>query len=129
MINTEQIRAEVQAFITDGVELVRKEVQLAKAEINEKVNQAQTGIVSLVTGALVGFAGLIFLGHAAVAWLTAFTSPAVAALIVALVLLVISMIMISIAKTKLSSEELKPRRTIHAARNIADEFGGKKHAK
>lgn len=128
MISTEHIKREAEAFMTDGIELVRKEVQLAKAEINEKVNQVQSGLFSLIAGALVGFVGLIFLGHAAVAYLATVTSPSIAALIVALVLMVISIIMLAAARSSLSAEELKPRRTIHAAKNIRNEIGGKHHA-
>lgn len=124
MISPEKLKGEAQAFINDGVELVRKEVQLAKAEINEKVSQVQTGIVSLVAGGLVGFVGLIFLGHAAVAYLIPFSNPALAALIVALVLLTVSILMLALAKGKLRADELKPHRTIHAAKHIKNELGG-----
>jgi len=128
MFSTQEIKHEVQAFLTDGIELVRKEVQLAKAEINEKVTMAQSGVMSLIASIVVAQVGLIFLGYAAVAYLTTLTSPIWAGLIVSLVLFVISIIMLTVAKSNLNASELKPRRTINAAQNIANELGGKSNA-
>ncbi len=128
MISATELRYEVQAFINDGVELVRKEVQLAKAELGEKANQVQSGLVSLLAGALIGLVGLIFLGHAAVYYLSTMTTPTNAALIVAALLLVISIIMLAVARSNLNARELKPRRTIDAAKNIRNDIGGRTNA-
>src|SRR5690554_5801672 len=42
-------------------DLVQTEIRLAKAEISEKINQVNSGIVSLITGGVVAFVGLLFL--------------------------------------------------------------------
>lgn len=46
--------------------LVRQEIALAKAEINERLDQAKRGVIALVIGALVAYSGLIVLLFAAV---------------------------------------------------------------
>lgn len=46
--------------------LVRQEIALAKAEINERLDHAKRGAVALVVGALIAYAGLIVVLFAAV---------------------------------------------------------------
>lgn len=46
--------------------LVRQEIALAKAEINQRLDQAKRGAIALVIGALVAYAGLIVVLFAAV---------------------------------------------------------------
>lgn len=46
--------------------LVRQEIALAKAEINERLDQAKRGAIALAIGALIAYAGLIVVLFAAV---------------------------------------------------------------
>ena len=124
MISTTELKDQVQGFFVDGIELLRKEVQLARAEIDEKVTLIQHGILSLAAGAAIGFVGLIFLGHAAADYLATIFAPGTAMLIVAVFFIVLSIIMLATARAKLRAEELKPHRTMRAAKNVARELGG-----
>jgi len=92
--------------------LVRKEVELAKAEMSEKVNQATAGAVSLAAGGMVAFAGVIFLLLAATFGLAKFMEPWLAALIVGGVVTILGVVLVSMGKSKLSARNLQPNRTI-----------------
>jgi len=92
--------------------LVRKEVELAKAEMSEKVNQATAGAVSLAAGGMVAFAGVIFLLLAATFGLAKVMEPWLAALIVGGVVTLIGIVLVSMGKSKLSARNLQPNRTI-----------------
>jgi hypothetical protein len=92
--------------------LVRKEVELAKAEVSEKVSQATTGAVSLVAGGLVAFAGLIFLLLAATYYLATMMEPWLAALIVGGVVTLIGVTLVAMGKSRLNARNLQPTRTL-----------------
>jgi len=92
--------------------LVRKEVELAKAEMSEKVNQATAGAVSLAAGGMVAFAGVIFLLLAATFGLATIMEPWLAALIVGGVVTVIGIVLVLMGKRRLSARNLQPNRTI-----------------
>jgi formate/nitrite transporter FocA (FNT family) len=92
--------------------LVRKEVELAKAEVSEKVSQATTGAVSLAAGGMVAFAGLIFLLLAATFYLATLMEPWLAALIVGGVVTLIGIILVVMGKSRLTARNLQPTRTI-----------------
>jgi uncharacterized membrane protein len=92
--------------------LVRKEVELAKAEVSEKVTQATSGAVSLAAGGMVAFAGVLFLLLALTFFLATMMEPWLAALIVGGVVTVIGIILVSMGKSKLSARNLQPNRTI-----------------
>jgi len=92
--------------------LVRKEVELAKAEVSEKVTQATSGAVSLAAGGMVAFAGVLFLLLALTFFLATMMDPWLAALIVGGVVTVIGIILVSMGKSKLSARNLQPNRTI-----------------
>ena len=92
--------------------LVRKEVELAKAEVSEKVTQATAGAVSLAAGGMVAFAGVLFLLLALTFFLATMMEPWLAALIVGGVVTVIGIILVSMGKSKLSARNLQPNRTI-----------------
>ena len=93
--------------------LVRKEVQLAKAELTQSATEAARGIGMLVAGGAVAYAGLLFLLLAIVfglieagwdAWLSA--------LVVGLVVVAIGAILVLRARESLKPANLAPRRTI-----------------
>jgi len=93
--------------------LVRKEVQLAKAELTQSATEAARGIGMLVAGGAVAYAGLLFLLLAIVfglieagwdAWLSA--------LVVGLVVAAIGAVLVLRARESLKPANLAPRRTV-----------------
>ncbi len=106
-------------LMADLTELVSKEIQLAKAELSEKVSQATAGVTSLAVGGLVAFAGLLVLLDAAVYGVAALLGDAplwAAALIVGVVVLGIGMVLLLKGRSNLSAENLAPKRTVEAMR-------------
>ena len=61
--------------------LVRDEIQLVIERIREKVKTALRGVLLIVTGAAISFAAFICLCAALIIGLTAYMSPAIAALV------------------------------------------------
>ena len=100
--------------------LVRREIELAKAEISEKVTQVGLAVAALAAGGLVLFAGFLVLLDAAVYGLgrvlEPYGWPALAALIVAIATMVVGLIILMIGKSSLKSENLSPRRTAESLR-------------
>ena len=113
MVTTTEIADNVRAFVRDGVELVRKEVQLAKLETSEKIGMLANGIVFVIVGALLLVVALGFLAEALVEWLaTVVGSESLAALIVGIIVAVVGIVLVMRGKSNLSPENLKPSRTV-----------------
>ena len=113
MVTTTEIADNVRAFVRDGVELVRKEVQLAKLETSEKIGMLANGIVFVIVGALLLVVALGFLAEALVEWLaTVVGSESLAALIVGIIVAVVGIVLVMKGKSNLSPENLKPSRTV-----------------
>ena len=93
--------------------LVRKEVQLAKAELTQSATEAARGIGMLVAGGAVAYAGLLFLLLAIVFGLIdAGWDPWGSALVVGLVVVAIGAVLVLRARESLKPANLAPRRTI-----------------
>ncbi len=93
--------------------LVRKEIQLARAEIAEKAGSVGTSLGVVGAGAILLLLAMIFVLHGVVSWLvSAGMSPTAANLIVGLVVLVIGGIAFSVGLSRLRSANLVPERTI-----------------
>ena len=96
----------------DVQDLVRGELKLARAEIDQKVHIATIAAISIVGGALVAFAGLVVVleGGAAVLafWLPTWASL----LIVGVVIMLIGGLISRSALSKLSLKAMKPERTL-----------------
>ena len=113
MIATTEIADNIRAFTRDGVELVRKEVQLAKLETTEKVSQLANGLVFVIVGALLLVVALGFLAEALVEGLAAIVgSEGLAALIVGAIVAIVGIVLVLKGKSNLSPENLKPSRTL-----------------
>jgi uncharacterized membrane protein YqjE len=106
--------ANLRAFIDDALELVRKEIDLAKAELSEKFAQARTGLVFVFIGLLCAAVAVFLLAQSLVAWLATYFGTAGAALIVGLVVLVIGFIALAIGASRLKARNLKPERTLRS---------------
>ena len=104
--------------------LVHDEVELAKADISDKVAQAGRGVGALAAGGAVLFAGFVVLLFAAVRGLEMALppdqAPWLAPLIVGAVVTIIGAVALSSGKKKLKAENLKPTRSIDSLRRDAD---------
>lgn len=105
--------------------LVRKEVELAKAEMSQKLDQMQSGLVSLAAGGAVLYAGFLVLLLAAVAaldalldrwWPTQWLAP----LIVGLVVVVVGFVLLQKGRKDFKPDNLVPRRTVQSLKRDSD---------
>lgn len=84
------LRALVVDLIDHVNQLVRQEIRLAQAEGSEKVAEASQGALSIAAGFLVALVSLIVLVQALVVALAEYMPPALAALVVGVVLALIA---------------------------------------
>lgn len=96
--------------------LIRQEIALLKAEMQEKLGRAGLGAGALVAGGLVAFSGWLVLLAAAVLGLSNAVAPWLAALIVAVVVLVIGAALVFFGKSRIDADALVPRRTLNSLR-------------
>ena len=101
--------------------LVRKESQLARAEISEKVDQAVRGVAFIVAGAVLLIPALVvLLGAAVFAMIDAGIDAQWAALAVGAVALVIGIVLAWVGARAFKTERLIPNRTIaHVQRSVS----------
>lgn len=100
--------------ITDALTtLVRKEIQLARAEITEKAGSIGSSLGVVGVGAILLLLAMIFVLQGVVALLVSTgLSPMAANLIVGFVVLVIGGIAVSVGLSRLRASNLVPERTI-----------------
>jgi xanthine/uracil permease len=89
---------------------------LAKAEMNEKINEAKVGVISVASGSAIVLAGILVLLFAAVAALDLFWSLWFSALVVGAVTTVIGLLALGKGRSNLRIENLKPQRTLDEIR-------------
>jgi hypothetical protein len=93
--------------------LVRQEIGLFRAEINEKLARLGQGVGALAAGGLIAFSGWLAVLAAAVLGLSQIVAPWLAALIVGLVALVLGAGLVLLGKNRL---DLVPRRSLGSLR-------------
>jgi hypothetical protein len=126
--NTQYQRRSLIGLFSDlwreSATLIRKEAELAKAEISEKVTAVGTGIGSLAVGGAVLFAGFLLVLFAVVAGLGQILpselAPWLAPLIVGAAVLVVGWILLAAGREKLKTESLKPSRIVRSVRRDAE---------
>lgn len=99
--------------------LVRKEVELAKTEMSEKVAQVGGAATALVVGGAIAFGGFLVLLDAAVYGLAMLLDPyglALAALVVAVATILVGGIVLAVGRSQLRAGNLAPRRTVESLR-------------
>jgi len=108
--------------LTESVStMLRKEVELARAETSENVNKALMATGSIAAGAILGLAALIVLLQALVLALTEMGwGPALSALVVGGVVAIIGFILISAGMKNLKASSLAPTRTTEALKRDAN---------
>lgn len=105
--------------------LMRKEAELAKAEMSEKIDQVLSGAGAVAIGGAVLFAGLLVLLDAAVYGLAELLEPWteqypwlsypwLSSLIVAAVVLIIGYALLKKGQSNLRARNLTPRRTLES---------------
>ena len=100
-------------LVTQLTTLFRKEIQLARTEVSEKVTVAASGIGFILGGAVLGIAALVMLLQAAVAWLGRAGVPEHwAYLIVGVVVAVIAYVLARSGMNSLNAEKLTPSKTV-----------------
>lgn len=109
------IRDLVGGVAEDARDLVRGEVALARAEIEQKVDRITAGVISLFGAMMLAYAGLVVVLIAAAQALALVMPNWAASLIVGGVILLIGVILAGAARKALSPSAMVPDRTV---RNI-----------
>ena len=97
---------------TDIIDLVRGEVQLARAELDQKFNRIIMAAIWLVGGALVAFAGLVVILQGVAAALALVLPTWAASLIVGVLIVVVGALLARSGLAMLSLKTLIPDRTV-----------------
>jgi hypothetical protein len=100
----------------ETVELVRQELGLFKAELQQKLSRAGIGAALVGAGALVAYSGWLFLLLAAVYALALVVPPWAAALIIGVLVLGIGAALALIGKNRMRADALAPERTMRSLR-------------
>lgn len=114
----------LRGLVSDASLLVRQEIELAKAEAGEKLEQVQSGVISVVSGLLIAFVALIVLVQALVVALSNVMPPSIASLLVGVLLATIGLVAVTMGINQLKAKNLKPSRTISSIKNDAETLSG-----
>ena len=96
--------------------LVRQEIALFKAELNEKLTRIGVGAGALAAGGVIAFSGWLALVAAAIIGLSYVLAPWLSALIVGLVVIALGAALALFGKSRLKADALVPRRTLNSLR-------------
>jgi hypothetical protein len=96
--------------------LLRQEIALLKAELQEKFGRLGRGAGALAAGGLIAFSGWLALIAAAVLGLRNVVEPWLAALIVGLVVLAVGAGLLLFGRIRLDADALVPRRSLNSLR-------------
>lgn len=96
--------------------LVKDEIELAKVELNQKIDRAEKGAISLAAGGAVLYAGILVLLSAVVFLLSAVMPLWLAAFIVGVATVIAGVFALQKGRTDLKAESLKPNRFIDSLR-------------
>ncbi len=122
MNNNNSIIQTIRELIADATLLVRQEIDLAKAEAAEKLGQIQAGVAAVAVGLLIALTALLVLVQALVVALGNIMPPALAALIVGVVLALVAFVLVMNGANQLKPENLAPKRTIRSVRENAEKM-------
>jgi len=100
----------------ETVELVRQELSLFKAELQEKLSRAGIGAALVGAGALIAYSGWLFLLLAAVFALALVVPAWAAALIVGVLVLGVAGALVLVGKSRMRADALAPERTMRSLR-------------
>lgn len=94
------------------IDLLRKEMKLARIEVGEKLDQAKQGVANLALGSMVLYAGLLTLLAAAVLGIGLYVPYWASALIVGGAVTLIGVAMLGKGRHDVRTHNLEPERTI-----------------
>jgi hypothetical protein len=99
--------------------LFRQEVQLARAEMTEKISQVTGNLISVIAGGFVAYVGTLALVAALILGLheVADISPWVSALIVGALFAITGYVMLNRGLKELKRVDLAPRRTVESLKD------------
>lgn len=116
MVTADQsLKSLVQELIDDVSRLFRQEFRLARAEMSEKVSQAQNGVFAIIAGLLLAFAALLVLLQALIVALANVLPPWLASVAVGVVVAIVAFILIRSGQSNLKMSVV-PERTLHSVR-------------
>jgi len=101
--------------------LVRQEVKLASAELDEKVARAKADVVKAAIGGAMLYVGVLALTAGVILFLAKFMAPWVAAVLVAVVMVGVGYFLVQKGK-ELNADKLTPHRTIRSVRQDVQTF-------
>jgi hypothetical protein len=96
--------------------LVRQEIALFKAELNEKLGRMGVGAGALAAGAVITFSGWLALVAAAILGLSHVLAPWLSALIVGILVIALGAGLALFGKSRLKADALVPHRTLNSLR-------------
>ncbi len=96
--------------------LVRQEIALFKAELNEKLGRMGVGAGALAAGGVLAFTGWLALVAAAILGLSIVLAPWLAALIIGILVIALGAGLALFGKSRLKVDALVPRRTLNSLR-------------
>jgi hypothetical protein len=97
--------------------LLRQEIALFKAELQEKLRLLSQGAGAVVAGGLIAFSGWLALLAAAILGLSEILAPWLSALIVGVVVIALGAGLLMFGKGRLDADALVPRRTLNSLRD------------
>ena len=100
--------------------LVHQELELARVEGAEKLNEAILGLIGILSGMLVALAALLVLVQAVVVALATYMRPEYAALVVGITLAVVAFILIRGGKAALEAKNLALPKTAESLKRDKD---------
>ena len=113
-------RTLLRDLVDEVQRLFRQELQLARAETAEKVNQVQNGAISIIAGLLLAFSALLILLQALVVALAEIMEPWLASVIVGVAVAVLALILVKAGQSTISATNLTPERTLQSVREDKD---------
>ncbi len=117
MMHPERSVAELFAELaTETTTLVRKEFELARAEIVHNLSKVVGGVVLLIAGGLVALLGIQALLACVILVLLRWFEPWLSALIVGGTVLALGILLVAIGRARLDMRALTPRRTLATLR-------------
>ena len=112
MANEERSLGELLGAVTNDLStLVRDEIALAKAEIQQTISQAVKDIVFIVVGGFFAYTGLLALIAAAILGLANVIAPWLSALIIGGVIVLIGVVLLLRGINNISNLDVVPERT------------------
>lgn len=91
--------------------LIHQELELIRVETTEKAREALMGVIGILGGMMVALAALLVLVQALVVALADYMPPAIAALIVGVVLAVIAFLLVRAGRAALDAKNLSLSKT------------------